>query len=72
MRRLVLVSLAVALAGCPAAVKGSCIAIQAADEVCAMIAVPNPDGGAPTMVKVSGPELRAFASERAAAHEAAK
>lgn len=60
--------LGLSLAACPAAIEGSCVVIRAADDVCAMITVPGPDGGLPMQVKVSGPELRAFAHERAAAH----
>lgn len=62
------VGLGLSLTACPAALTDSCIAIKAADDVCTMITIPNPDGGAPEQIKVSGPELRAFAHQRAAAH----
>lgn len=50
-----------ACASTQAAVTGSCLAIQLADDACALIDVPSPDGGV-QHVKVSGKQLRELAS----------
>jgi hypothetical protein len=58
-------------AGCASATQAltnSCLAVKIADDACAVIEVPGPDGGAPTMVKVSGKDLREFGARKAAEH----